>query len=138
MQLEPVPTLFSIVPKIIEDHFGIRMPSVLKEFYADPSKVLQQEFEIEIRKPIEGEIEKRVHVQNFAPMNDFSIELSRQTEGFLAIAGDGGGGSYMFNPKSIDAEIHYYFVQDGAIFPTGLTLIEFLKGPRHEATWGVD
>ena len=69
-------------------------------------------------------------------MTEFTIELAGQTGGLLCIASDGAGGRYGFDPTLEKTEMYYYFVQDGAKFPMGLALTDFLQAPRLPATRG--
>lgn len=121
---------------LVEQHLGVAIPNELKVFYADSEKVLQEEFEVQIRKPIDTSTRLKVHVQIFCPIDQSSLDPLGGPKGFLRFASDGAGGYYQFNPSSVPCEVYYFFIQDQAIFPTGLTLQEFLLAPRLQSTWG--
>lgn len=124
--------------QLVEQHLGVAIPNDLKAFYTDSEKVLQEEFEVPIRKSIDGSTRFKVHVQIFCPIDKSSLDPLGGPEGFLRFASDGAGGYYQFKPGSNPCEVYYFFIQDQAIFPTGLTLQEFLLAPRLEPSWGED
>ncbi len=116
--------------QLVEGHYGISMPDMLKSFYADPNKVLQCEFDLETSGQIEGL--HRIHVCTFTRINESSIQAFPGFERFLEIASDGGEGLYFFDPKDPEPEV-YLFVMDGYdLHSTGLSLRHFLEGPRLE------
>lgn len=115
---------------LVEEHFGTTISSRLKEFYADPSRVLQSEFDLVTAKEVEGE--RTIHIQSSEPISSRSIEAFEGFERFMEIASDGGEGLYFIDPRESDPEV-CLFVMDGYdLYPTGLSLSEFLTAPRLE------
>ena len=116
--------------QLVERHYGVPMPDLLKSFYADPNKVLLCDFDLETPKPVDGL--DRIHVCTFTPINESSIEAFPAFERFLEVASDGGEGLYFFDPKDSELEV-FLFVMDGYdLHPTGLSLRQFLEGLRLE------
>lgn len=114
--------------QLVEGHYGVPMPDLLKSFYADPNKVLQVDFDLETQ--VEGL--RRIHVCTFTRINESSIEAFPGFERFLEVASDGEEGLYFFDPKDSEPEV-YLFVMDGYdLHPTGLSLRQFLEGSRLE------
>jgi hypothetical protein len=116
--------------QLVERHYGVTMPDLLKSFYADPNKVLQSDFDLETPNPVEGL--HRIHVCTFTPINEGSIEAFPGFERFMEVASDGGEGLYFFDPKDSEPEV-VLFVMDGYdLHPTGLSLRQVLESPRLE------
>jgi len=119
---------------LVEKHFGVPMPQDLKDYYANPAKVLQEDFYLDT--PIEVEGKKRIRVCFFSKIDKHSTEwTSDSREGleiFLDIASDGGEGCYLIDPKEPDPEVHLFILDTWDLLPTGLKLSEFLSNPRLE------
>jgi hypothetical protein len=116
--------------QLVEGHYGVPMPDLLKTFYADPNKVLQCDFDLETPKQVDGL--HRIHVCTFTRINESSIEAFEGFERFLEIASDDGEGLYFFDPKVPEQQV-YLFIMDGYdLHPTGLSLRQFLEGSRLE------
>ncbi len=116
--------------RLVEEHYGVIMPDLLKRFYSDPKSVLQCEFDLETPKEVEGG--DRIHVLTFSRINESSIEPFPEFERFLEIASDGGEGLYFFDPKDPEPEVYLFVMDEYDLHPTGLTLRQFLEGPRLE------
>jgi hypothetical protein len=114
--------------QLVEGHYGVSMPDLLKRFYADPNKVLQCEFDLETPKQVEGL--HRIHVCTFTRINENSIESFPGFERFLEVASDGGEGLYFIDPKVSEPEVYLFVVDGYDMLPTGLSLRQFLEGPR--------
>lgn len=116
--------------QLVENHFGVAMPECLKAFYADPEKVLVGDFDLETPKEVDGG--HRIQVLTFTPINAHSTEAFEGFGRFLEIASDGGEGLYFFDPKEAGQEVYLFVMDGGDLFPTGLSLPQFLEAPRLE------
>ena len=109
---------------LVERHFGCLMPPALKEFYADPTKILQSRFDLDAPKY------GRIHVWSFSTIDHRTIEFFEGYERFIDLASNGGEGSYFFDPKEPNPHVYMYDTGDNKLYPMGLTLSNFLGAPR--------
>lgn len=113
---------------VLEKHFGVPMPKVLKEFYAAPAKVQQTEFRLKIKNKIEDAY--YVNVDRFHPLDKDAIYESDDNEpDLLSIASDAAEGEFFFDPRESALEV-IMLVDYADYYETGLSLEEFLKAPR--------
>ncbi len=114
--------------RIIEDHFGVQMPSYLKQFYSEPDAVLVCKFDL--KTPIEVEFGRRVHIEEFTAISKSTIEFFEGFERFIEFASDGGESLYFFDPKEADHPVYLFSMETYDLLPTGLNLKSFLSGKR--------
>ena len=117
--------------QVVEAHFGVAMPQILKEYYADPAKILQEDYGLETPLEIEGK--KRIRVYSFSPITARSIShFGPDFDRFLDIADDGGEAAYFIDPREQDPQVLLFSLETYDLFPTGLSLSEFLTNRRLE------
>ena len=118
--------------KPIEDHFGAAVPAILKQFYAEPAKLLQVDFNL-VSPHIE--IPQGIYIKSFDKMSAGSVEgFFEGLERFIPLAHGCGAELYVIDPTEADPEVflHVYDLDDDPeLFRfTGLRLSPFLQARR--------
>lgn len=117
---------------IVEDHFGGRVPQQLKDFYADPSRVLLVEYDLETTEngnPFEG----RLYVLSFDVIDEDITTPYGEYDKHIVLAHDEGDGLYLIEPTEEDPDVFYLYMNaSGGLRFTGLCLSSFLSAPRLE------
>lgn len=116
----------------IEDHFGATAPALLKQFYADPDKLLQIDFNI---ASLRNEISEGIYIESFDKMGPSSVDgFFEGYERFIPLAHGCGAELYVIDPTETDPEVflHVYDIgEDPRYFrSTGLKLSGFLQAKR--------
>ena len=113
--------------EIVEKHFDVQIPQILKEFYQDPSRILKFDFRLQTKEEVEDKY--FIDVAGFRPVNaDVICEIEDENDLFY-LASDGAGGAYLFDPTESDPEV-ILMVDFCDYYETGLKLSEFLDAPR--------
>ena len=111
----------------VEAHFGVELPSELKAFYnqplADKSTVLLLE---------SGEWE----IAGFEVINGDSVELAfRGCESYVAIAQDGCGDQYLFDPRDPKAGVFFIERKTGEKSSVSESVPSFLRAIERSDGW---
>ena len=106
--------------KVVEDHFGVELPSLLKEFYSSP--LINGDYVVFSDDGDEWDI------AYFQPIDEESTrEGWPGMEPYLAIANDGCGNDYIIDPKSPPHAVKFHDHETGEIDPVSETLEGFIR-----------
>lgn len=116
----------------IEEHFGAAVSAALKEFYADPAKLLQIDFNI---ASLRNEIPEGLYIETFDKMGAGSVDgFFEGFERFIPFAHGCGGEQYVIDPTEADPEVFLHIYDHGGLPEhfrfTGLRLSGFLRARR--------
>ena len=117
---------------VIEQHYGSTAPTILKNFYQDPNRVLLVNFEVtsDLLR-----LEDGLHVESYAEIGEDSlIGAFDDMENYLPIARGLGGEEYVVDISEDDPQVFYYQYDIGddpeKLQFTGLRLSRFLSAER--------
>ncbi len=107
----------------IEDHFGVAMPSALKEFYA--GDLVTGDCDLEINGDDWS-------IAFFEPLDKDSLRESWPGCGqFVSVANDGCGNEYVFDPRTEAKAVLFYDHETGEFDAVTPSLDEFLAAVRN-------
>ncbi|MEO5915346.1 MAG: hypothetical protein ABIS50_14025 [Luteolibacter sp.] len=108
----------------VESHYGTSVPQIWKDFYLDPKKILQMDFELAVKT---SEIPEGIHVQFFTPISELAVDgFFEGLEQYIDFASDGGGGRYVIDIREVDPKVYMHCYDIGRFRFTGFTLSQFL------------
>jgi len=106
--------------KVVEDYFGVELPAILKGFYSSP--LITGDYVVFSEDGDEWDI------AFFQPIDEESTrEGWPGMEPYLAIANDGCGNDYIFDPKLPPFAVKFHDHETSEIDPVSETLEDFIR-----------
>ncbi len=135
-ELEDSKAILSPDWSIVENHFGTKVPQILKSLYQDPNRVLLTEFDVVSDSCIlEIDDNENLHVVNYTIIDENILQGSfDDMENFFPIASGLGGEEYVINITEADPKVYFYQYDIGddpeKFQYTGLLLSEFITAKK--------